>query len=115
MNPFFSDENQLFLQQTINFMQTLFPRYNTETTQCEFKEALETKKAKSWLKTVSAFANGVGGSIIFGVRDTDKAIVGVEKAQETVRKLSELIQARIKPQPQIEIHSFLNPAKSSWL
>ena len=59
-------------------MQTLSPKYNTETTQCEFKETLETKKAKNWLKTVSAFANGAGGTIIFGVRDTDKVIMGVE-------------------------------------
>ena len=92
-------------------MKTLFSIHNSETTQCEFKETLETKKAKSWLKTVSAFANSVGGTIIFGVRDTDKVIVGVENAQETISKLSELIKARIKPQPQVEIHSFFESGK----
>lgn len=78
----------------------------SEATQIDFKEKLETKKAKSWLKTVSAFANGIGGTIIFGVRKTETAhlIVGVDNAQEVVAKLSELIQARIRPNPQVEIN-----------
>jgi len=29
-----------------------------EATECDFKVALETKKPKSWLKSVSAFSNG---------------------------------------------------------
>ena len=32
-----------------------------EATEYEFKEALETKKPKSWLKSVSAFTNSIGG------------------------------------------------------
>jgi ATP-dependent DNA helicase RecG len=35
----------------------------SEATEYEFKSMLEIGKPKSWLKTVSAFANGVGGSI----------------------------------------------------
>ena len=31
----------------------------SEAAESEFKSALETKKPKSWLKTVSAFANGI--------------------------------------------------------
>lgn len=45
-----------------------------ETTECDFKVAIETKKPKSWLKSVSAFANGVGGRLFFGV-DDNKNIV----------------------------------------
>lgn len=30
-----------------------------EATECDFKVALETKKPKSWLKSVSAFSNGI--------------------------------------------------------
>ncbi|NLO71128.1 MAG: AAA family ATPase [Porphyromonadaceae bacterium] len=75
----------------------------SESTQIAYKETLETKKAKSWLKSISAFANGVGGTLVFGVRDTDHHIVGVDNTQEVVTKISELIQARIKPQPQVEI------------
>ena len=33
-----------------------------EATECDFKVALETKKTKSWLKSVSAFSNGIGGT-----------------------------------------------------
>ncbi len=36
-----------------------------ETTEYEFKVALETKKPKSWLKSVCAFANGIEGTLIF--------------------------------------------------
>ena len=39
----------------------------SETTDCDFKVELEEKKPKSWLKSVSAFANSFGGS---GVRMT---------------------------------------------
>jgi ATP-dependent DNA helicase RecG len=42
-----------------------------ESTTCEFKEYLERKQIKSWLKSVSAFANGIGGSFIQD-RDLDE-------------------------------------------
>ena len=38
-----------------------------ECTAYDFKVMLEEKKPKSWLKSVSAFANGLGGSLFFGV------------------------------------------------
>ena len=34
-----------------------------ECTAYDFKVMLEEKKPKSWLKSVSAFANGLGGSL----------------------------------------------------
>ena len=37
-----------------------------ECTDYDYKENLEVKKPRSWLKSVSAFANGVGGSLFFG-------------------------------------------------
>ena len=33
----------------------------------DFKVMLEEKKPKSWLKSVSAFANSLGGSLFFGI------------------------------------------------
>lgn len=68
----------------------------TEATEYEFKSEVETKKPRSWLKTVSAFANGVGGSIYFGVSD-DGVAVGLENVQRTAEQISELIKARIEP------------------
>ena len=40
-----------------------------EATEYDKKVMLEVKKPKSWLKSVSAFANGVGGVLIFGIAD----------------------------------------------
>ena len=34
-----------------------------EATVCDFKEALKVKKPKSWLKSVSAFANTSGATL----------------------------------------------------
>ena len=42
-----------------------------ETTDYDKKQQLETNKPKSWCKSVSAFANGRGGFLIFGVADDD--------------------------------------------
>ena len=44
-----------------------------ECTAFDFKLMLEEKKPKSWLKSVSAFANGLGGSLFFGI-DNDGTI-----------------------------------------
>ena len=67
-----------------------------EATEYEFKSSVEVNKPRSWLKTVSAFVNGVGGSIYFGVSDEGVA-VGLMSAQKTVEQVSELIKVRIDP------------------
>ena len=41
----------------------MIERWIAEETECDFKVALEVKKPKSWLKSVSAFANGIGGTL----------------------------------------------------
>ncbi|MCD7944235.1 MAG: ATP-binding protein [Clostridia bacterium] len=48
-----------------------------ETTEYDKKQAVEMKKPKSWLKSVSAFANTVGGVLIFGVTD-DEEVIGLD-------------------------------------
>lgn len=40
-----------------------------EATEYDKKQAVEARKPKSWCKSVSAFANGAGGVLIFGVDD----------------------------------------------
>jgi predicted HTH transcriptional regulator len=50
-------------------MPTLKELLVAEATEYEFKAELEVKRPKSWLKTVSAFANGLGGRFFFGVDD----------------------------------------------
>ena len=67
-----------------------------ETTEIEFKEKIEYNKPKSWLKTVSAFSNGIGGTIYFGVND-NREIVGLEEVHNHIEKISELIKTKIEP------------------
>ena len=40
-----------------------------EATEYDKKQAVEHKKVKSWRKSVSAFANTAGGTLIFGITD----------------------------------------------
>jgi len=77
-------------------MPTLNQLLIAEATEYEFKSAVEVNKPRSWLKTVSAFANGVGGSIYFGVSE-DGVAIGLDNAQKAAEQVSELIKARIEP------------------
>ena len=66
-----------------NNKETMQIHNNTLIAECsayDFKEMLECKKVKSWLKSVSAFANTDGGSLFYGVND-DGVIVGLENPQ----------------------------------
>ena len=77
-------------------MKTLKEILIAEATEHDFKMMLEEKNPTSWLKSVSAFANGFGGSLYFGVSD-DGTAVGLSDAQYTADKISEFILARIEP------------------
>lgn len=77
-----------------------------EASKVDYKEFLEIKKPKSWLKSVSAFANTRGGHLLFGVtNDTHKA-KGLENPQETASKIAELIAGRISPAPRYMLSQF---------
>ena len=82
-----------------------------ECTDYDFKQALEVKKPKSWLKSVSAFANTLGGTLFFGVTN-DKAAVGVEDPQSLGEKISQLINERIKPTPIYVLGNFPEDGKA---
>lgn len=69
-----------------------------ETTEYDKKVALQVKKPKSWLKSVSAFANGKGGMLIFGIDDDDN-VVGLEDAKKDSEIISEQIKVRMNPIP----------------
>ena len=70
----------------------------SECSDYDFKEKLESNKPKSWLKSVSAFSNGLGGCLFFGVTN-DKELVGIDNPQYVCDKISELINAKISPIP----------------
>lgn len=65
----------------------MIDRLIAEATECDFKVALEIKKPKSWLKSVSAFANGIGGTLFFGI-DDDRNIIGLNDAQAAAEAIS---------------------------
>ena len=62
-----------------------------ETTAYDKKLTLEDKKPKSWLKSVSAFANGKGGILFFGIANDD-TLVGLTDTQTISEKISEIIK-----------------------
>ena len=74
-----------------------------ETTEYDKKVALEVKKPKSWCKSVSAFANGIGGCLIFGISN-DNTIVGLENAERDAEIISEQIKTRLNPIPEFNLH-----------
>lgn len=76
----------------------MIDRWIAEATECDFKVALEIKKPKSWLKSVSAFANGIGGTLLFGI-DDNRNVVGLTDAQADAEAISRLIKERISPYP----------------
>jgi ATP-dependent DNA helicase RecG len=69
-----------------------------EASECDFKIALERDKPVSWLKSVSAFANGIGGTLFFGV-DNDGKPIGLADAQSDAEFISRRIKDRITPLP----------------
>lgn len=79
-------------------MQTL----TGEATAYDKKQMLEVKRPKSWLKSVSAFANGEGGTLIFGVSDDDQ-IVGLSDAESDAEKISEEIKSKLDPVPAVNL------------
>lgn len=76
-----------------------------ETTEYDKKLLLEKKRPRSWLKSVSAFANGSGGMLIFGVSN-DNILAGLENAEIVSEKISEIMKVKMDPVPdfQLEIH-----------
>ena len=79
--------------------------YIGETTEYDKKVALEVKKPKSWIKSVSAFANGVGGVLLFGVSNEGE-LIGLDNAEKDSEIISEQIKQKMDPIPQtvLEIH-----------
>lgn len=74
----------------------------SECTAYDFKLMLEEKKPKSWLKSVSAFANGIGGSLFFGI-DNDGEIKGLADVQSVCETISSKIRDYMDPLPDVEM------------
>ncbi len=73
-----------------------------EATPYDKKQMLEVKRSKSWLKSVSAFANGKGGTLVFGISD-DNQVVGLADAEGDAEKISEEIKSKLDPVPAVNL------------
>ena len=81
-----------------------------EATEYDKKAMLEIKKPKSWLKSVSAFANGVGGVLIFGIADDD-SVVGIDDVKKAMEVISEQIKVKMDPTPEVLLKAHLVDGK----
>ena len=70
------------------------------------KVELKVKYTDNICKEIVAFLNADGGQIFVGVDDNGK-VVGVEKIDETLKKISDVITMQIEPNPQEEIRTEL--------
>lgn len=73
-----------------------------EATEYDKKLALEVKRPKSWCKSVSAFANTLGGALVFGISDEGE-IIGLTDPNGDAEKLSEIIKTRMEPIPEFRL------------
>ncbi|MDE6079145.1 MAG: putative DNA binding domain-containing protein [Duncaniella sp.] len=73
-----------------------------ECTAYDFKLMLEERKPKSWLKSVSAFANGLGGSLFFGI-DDEGDVKGLDDVQGVCETISKKIRDYMDPVPDVEM------------
>ena len=105
INIIFSFVTFVIFSYISNKKKTMQIHNNTLIAECssyDFKEMLERKKVKSWLKSVSAFANTDGGSLFYGVND-DGMIVGLENPQADADFISEMIKARLDSVPEVQL------------
>ena len=84
-----------------------------EATAYDKKQMLEIKRPKSWLKSVSAFANGEGGILIFGISDDE--IVGVADAESGAARIREEIMTKLDTAPVVNIEYKENVGKKNIL
>lgn len=81
---------------------------NNEGKTLEFKENLQS--LLSIVKTIIAFANTAGGTIVIGIEDKSKKIIGIKDSFIQEERLASVICDSITPQlmPDIEIQTYRN-------
>ncbi len=73
-----------------------------ESTAYDKKQILKVKRPKSWIKSVYAFANGEGGTLVFCISD-DGHVVGLADAKGDAEKISEEIKSKLAPVPAVNL------------
>lgn len=90
----------------MNILENLLSAHEGKT--LEFKE--NTKSSLNITKAVIAFANTAGGTIVIGIRDKTKEILGVEHVLLEEERMANIISDSIEPLliPDIEIVNYQN-------
>jgi hypothetical protein len=81
-----------------------------EGPQVEFKQQLPadtTESKRKVFKTVAAFANGNGGSIVFGVESDEITVRGIEETDLVAERdrLTQLARSIVTPAPEVEVRA----------
>ena len=84
--------------------------YIGETSSYDKKVQLERHKPKSWLKSVSAFANSKGGVLIWGIDDEDR-LIGLDDAKGDSEFISTMIKTKLDPIPRVNLEIIRNDKK----
>ena len=84
--------------------------YIGETSSYDKKVQLERHKPKSWLKSVSAFANSKGGALIWGIDDEDR-LVGLDDAKGDSEFISTMIKNKLDLIPRVNLEIIRNDKK----
>ena len=82
-----------------------------EGQQVEFKRQLPEDTAESKrtvFKTVAAFANGYGGSIVFGVEKDEATVCGLNGIDPLTERdrLAQLVRSIVTPAPAVEVRQY---------
>ena len=109
INPF-GGYNKIKIFLHLKGVPFMIEKWIAEATECDFKVAVEIKKPKSWLKSVSAFSNGIGGTLFFGIDDNQNT-VGLPDIQGDAEVISRFIKERITPIPQFVLTPFQEDGK----
>ena len=87
-----------------------------ESRTLEFKKELPADSSK-WVKTVVAFANGAGGSLVIGISN-QREVVGIPKETDIFvlkDKIADTISEMCVPQIMFDIYQESNENKVWWL
>jgi hypothetical protein len=88
-----------------------------EGLQVEFKRQLpddSVESKRTIFKTVAAFANGHGGSIVFGVESDEATVCGLDGIDMIAARdrLAQLARAIVTPAPEVEVRSYEHDGKT---
>lgn len=84
-----------------------------ERTTAEFKQQLPTTQEgkRKLCRTVAAFANGLGGTILFGILKDEATIVGIEESFADARdRLTDIVTSNLTATPPFEARKFVTDA-----